>query len=125
MTLSIKTPSLHLGMLAASILLFTPPLMAQSQAEMNATAQAEFEKTDQQLNALYKKLLEQGDDADDKRLLEAQRAWLKYVELHMEATFPLEEGENPRHKYGSIYPLEYAMKMTELFKQRIKVLSQE
>lgn len=115
----------RITLILTSAILITQPLIAQSQAEMNATAQAEFEKTDRQLNALYKKLLEQGDDADDKRLREAQRAWLKYVELHMQATFPLEEGENPRHKYGSIYPLEYAMEMTELFKQRIKILSQE
>lgn len=95
---------------------------AQSQAEMNEKARQEFEKTDALLNKVYQEVLKRGDKDSNKALREAQRAWLKFVDLHMDYVFPLKEGENPREVYGSIYHLEYAMIKTDLFKQRIEQL---
>jgi hypothetical protein len=47
-----------------------------------------------------------------------ERAWLKYVELHLKMLFFVKEGENPREVYGSIYPLEFAEAKMELIKAR-------
>jgi uncharacterized protein YecT (DUF1311 family) len=99
---------------------------AQSQIEMNATAEADLEAAHAKLNSLYKKVL--STNADDKQfcsdLKEAQRAWLKYMEFHVKTLFPLKEGEDPRFKYGSIYPMELATEQTEMIEARCKELSE-
>jgi len=96
--------------------------LAQSQGEMNTAAFKELEQVDAQLNKIYKELLSKGDDESDKALREAQRAWLKFVDLHINYVFPVKKGENPRDLYGSVYPMEYNMLKTQLFKERIKQL---
>jgi len=92
---------------------------------MNAQSQENFEKLDAVLNKSYKDLLGRNDEDPSFAgvLKEAQRAWLKYVELHMTSVFPLAEGENPQEVYGSIYPLEYNNEKTKLYKQRIELLN--
>lgn len=99
---------------------------AQSQLEMNAAAEADLAAAHAKLNSLYKKVL--STNADDKQfcsdLKEAQRAWLKYMEFHVKTLFPLKEGEDPRFKYGSIYPMELATEQTEMIEARCKELSE-
>ena len=101
-------------------------IYAQSQIEMNATAEADLAAAHAKLNSLYKKVL--SNNADDKQfysdLKEAQRAWLKYMEFHVKTLFPLKEGEDPRFKYGSIYPMELATEQTEMIEARCKELSE-
>lgn len=115
-------------LLALLILLVVIPSHshAQSQAEMNATAAADLEKSDRQLNTLYQKLLTENEsDADYCRALrESQRAWLKFVDGHLAVVFPLKKGEDPRVVYGSIYPMDYAIARTELVAQRVAQLRQ-
>ena len=106
---------------------FTPAAVrAQSQAQMNADAAAELEAADEELNAIYGKLMKDNKDNGQfcSDLKEAQRAWLKFVEYHMKTAFPLEEGENPREVYGSIYPMEYANLKTQLTNERAEQLKQ-
>jgi uncharacterized protein YecT (DUF1311 family) len=97
---------------------------AQSQAEMNEEAGAELEKADARLNMIYRQIL--SENASDSQfcadLRGAQRAWIKFVELHMRTLFPLKEGENPRVVYGSMYPMSYASEKTRLVLQRIEQL---
>ena len=50
---------------------------------------------------------------------ETQRAWLKYVDLHLKYLFPLKDGENPRQIYGSAFSMDYALEKTDLFYTRI------
>jgi uncharacterized protein YecT (DUF1311 family) len=99
---------------------------AQSQLEMNAAAEADLAAAHAKLNSLYKKVL--STNADDKQfcsdLKEAQRAWLKYMEFHVKTLFPLKEGEDPRFKSGSIYPMELATEQTEMIEARCKELSE-
>lgn len=87
-------------------------------------AASEFAKADERLNEVYKRLLEVS--ADDpkfcKELREAQRAWLRFVELHMKTVFPLKKGENAREVYGSIHPMEVAEVKTVIYRQRIRQL---
>lgn len=99
-------------------------VFAQSQAEMNADAAAGLEKADRQLNAVYQKLLKSHEDSPAfcSALKEAQRAWLRFVEFHLKSAFPLEEGEDPRVVYGSIFPMEYALLKTQLTEERVAQL---
>ena len=99
---------------------------AQTQIEMNAAAEADLAAAHAKLNSLYKKVL--STNADNQQfcsdLKEAQRAWLKYMEFHVKTLFPLKEGEDPRFKYGSIYPMELATEQTEMIEARCKELSE-
>lgn len=99
---------------------------AQTQAEMNAEAQTDLKKADNRLNKLYTEILgrEDNEPAFTALLRDAQRGWLKYVELHLASKFPVAEGENPREVYGSSYPLEYAAEKTKLIEQRIEMLEE-
>jgi len=99
---------------------------AQTQLEMNASAEADLAAAHAKLNSLYKKVL--STNADNQQfcsdLKEAQRTWLKYMEFHVKTLFPLKEGQDPRSMYGSIYPLELATAQTEMIKARCKELSE-
>lgn len=95
------------------------PGHSQNQAELNRLAADSFQKADHRLNEVFAELVKQGDKQANQRLREAQRAWLKFVDLHMQYFMPLEEGENPYFKYGSSYPMEMALEKTQLFKARI------
>ena len=100
------------------------PATAQSQAEMNMEAGKRLEKADAELNKIYKQVLAQRtkEPGFTAVLKEAQRAWLKFLDHHMNVLFYVEEGENPREVYGSIYPLEFAEAKTALIEARIAQL---
>ena len=115
----------HLFLLFLTLTFSMTTAFSQSQAEMNLTAQAELEKVDAQLNKIYRKLISENDPESNKRLRETQRTWLKFVELHLQYVFPLEEGQNPQEVYGSIYHLEYATLKTRLFTERVQQLSDQ
>jgi uncharacterized protein YecT (DUF1311 family) len=116
---------LVLLLLAVTFVVAAPlPAFAQSQMEMNAQAGKKLEKTEAELNKVYKKVLQQRtNDAEFTTVLkEGQRAWLRFVELHLKMLFFVKEGENPREVYGSVYPLEFAEAKTKLFTARIAQL---
>jgi uncharacterized protein YecT (DUF1311 family) len=100
---------------ALSIFLLIPvvKIHAQTQAEMNAQARAEFVRADAELNKIYEALLKKLPDADSKeKLKQSRRAWLAFRDA--EAEF---EGRG-----GTMAPtLRYATK-TELTEQRTKQL---
>jgi uncharacterized protein YecT (DUF1311 family) len=97
---------------------------AQTQTEMNMSAAADLKKADARLNAVYKKVLAANEDNEQfcSDLREAQRAWIKFVEFHLKTVFPLQEGEDPRVVYGSIYPMDFAGAKTELIEARTEQL---
>ncbi len=103
---------------------FACGLHAQSQTEMNMTAQADLNKADAKLNQLYRRVLSQNTENEQlcANLKDAQRTWLKFVDFHMKTVFPLKDGEDPRVVYGSIYPLDFAVTKTALIDQRIEQL---
>ncbi len=92
--------------------------------ELNEQSGKRLEKAEAELNKVYKQVLAQraSDPAFSAVLKESQRAWLKHVELHMKVLFFVNEGENPREVYGSVYPTEYAEAKTKLLNARIKDL---
>ena len=94
---------------------------AQTQRELNGCALAMFKKTDQELNAVYQKILtEYADDQEFiAKLKTAQRAWLKFRDAEMDALFPCKDISLC---YGSIHPMCVNIWLEILTKDRIKQL---
>lgn len=88
---------------------------ASDQSTMNECADASFEKSDSQLNELYKQI--EGrlkNDADTKKLLVmAQRAWVSFRDA--ECSFSSSEVTG-----GSMYPMVVASCKDALTQSRIK-----
>jgi hypothetical protein len=83
-----------------------------------------FAEIDAVLNRSYQELLTRNKQQPgfSDLLKEAQRGWLKYVDLHMNSVFPLMNGENPTEVYGSNYTAEYEEEKSKLYLQRISLL---
>jgi len=83
-----------------------------------------FPKIDEELNQTYNKVLSEykSDTVFIKRLKEAQRAWIKFRDAHLESRFPTMLKSNQYNEYGSIYPYCACVIMTDLTKERIKQL---
>ncbi len=94
---------------------------AQTQLDLNYCASSDFKKADNELNALYKRIL--SEYSDDTKFIEklkaAQRAWLKFRDAEMEALFPHSEEGN---YYGSVYPMCNSTWLMVLTKERIAQL---
>ena len=79
----------------------------QSQPEMTAQSQADFDKADAQLNKLYKETLAGLDAVGKKKLIAAERAWLAYRDAEAEYEADSERG-------GSMAPMIYNQACLEL-----------
>ncbi len=92
----------------------------QTQSEMNETAYQIFEKTDKELNNVYKKILNKYKD--DKLFIskfkKAQLAWIKFRDADIESIYP----EEDKSFYGSVYPVCVNMAMAEITQERINEL---
>lgn len=94
--------------LVALMLAAAAPALAQTQAEMNQEACARADAADAELNVAYQSAMARWADVPlrTRSLRTAQRAWLVFRDAHLDALFPFESGdENPRVRYGSIYPM--------------------
>ena len=98
-------------------LAFTSALLAQSQFEMNETAEREAAKADKELNQVYRKVLGSLDAEGAKLLKESQRAWIAYRDA--EAKFAADEARG-----GSMAPMLYSGTLATLTKERVKRLKQ-
>ena len=65
-----------------------------------------FSKVDSTLNKVYNHVLAEykSDTLFIHRLKDAQRAWVKFRDAHLEARFPTRNKNKPNFEYGSIYP---------------------
>lgn len=88
---------------------------ADTQTEMNRCAYEEYERADAALNGVYRALMGRLDDQRRQRLIEAERAWLKYRDAHCRSETTQSEG-------GSIHPLLYDSCLTEVTAARTKEL---
>lgn len=82
---------------------------AQTQAEMNECAGRDANRTEAELNAVYKQLLAKaatGPKDAVAKIKAAERAWLAYRDAYMEAMFP---AADKQAEYGSMYPMNFAM----------------
>lgn len=108
-------------LLALGALILVSAARAQTQADMNQDACAQYKKTDQALNATYAKVLK--DYAKDPlfltKLKQAQRAWIAFRDAHLVARFPKADKQA---EYGSSYPTCRCAVLTGLTEQREKEL---
>ena len=95
-----------------------------TQIELNACARDDYERADAELNAAWKDLIAAlgNKSAAVKQVRAAQRAWIAFRDAEVAGHFPLEEGEDPRVMYGSMYPMSLHGLMTTLTKQRTEQL---
>ena len=89
---------------------------SQSQPEMNAASQADFDKADARLNVLYKQILAGLDKEGKKKLVASERAWLSYRDAEADYEADSERG-------GSMAPLIYNQACLEMTEARIKQLN--
>lgn len=94
---------------------------ARTQLDVNYCAADDFKHADDELNALYGRIL--SEYADDSQFIAkfraAQRAWLKFRDAEMEALFP--HGEEAGY-YGSVYPMCQSRWLKVLTEERIAQL---
>ncbi len=95
---------------------------AGNQTEMNICAEEEFEKADAELNKVYDALLqkEKKDALFTRKLRESQRAWIRFRDAELEATFACEG--SPFVCWGSMYPLSYNSYKAKMTKDRTERL---
>lgn len=107
----------------ALILVVTPwtEARAQTQDDLEDQTTSEFQSADKELNAIYRKILEEyaDDDAFLASLKEAQRCWIAFRDAQLKMKYPDRE---PGH-YGSVQPMCEMMYLTELTQDRIKALN--
>ena len=89
-----------------------------TQAQMNVCAFRDFKVTDQELNRVYKKLMDSLIPERQKKLREEQRAWLK------ERDPKCQKDANDVAEGGSMWPMIFNGCLEELTKIRIEQLRQ-
>lgn len=122
-----KIPSLMLA-----LILTAPAALAQqpdcrldgNQLEVNQCAADDIDKADAELNATYAQVQAAlaGRSTALLRLKAAQRLWIQLRDADLAALFPLEDGQDARTQYGSIYLFEYADARSEMTRQRTAYL---
>jgi len=103
---------------------FNGPSSRLSAQETTSNGARSFAEIDAVLNRAYRELHTRNEKHPgfSDLLKEAQRGWLKYVDLHMNSVFPLIDGENPKEVYGSNYTADYEAEKSKLYLQRISLL---
>jgi uncharacterized protein YecT (DUF1311 family) len=94
------------------LLCFCNNSFAQTQMEMNQTANTNYKKADAQLNKVYKQLMLILDKDEKPLLIQAEKDWVKFRDSHCKF-------EASQYEGGSIQPLIYSSCLEELTKKRI------
>jgi len=89
-----------------------------SQSMMNICADADRQAADAKLNAAYKDLVGRNDQASNKLLQTAQRAWIAFRDA--ECAYSTADSQG-----GSIHPMEVSQCLTELTNERFKRLTSD
>ena len=99
------------------ILLFVLNLVAfsQTQSEMNAYAEEHYKKVDSELNLVYQQLIKLQNGERKKSLIEIEKTWIKYRDMHCRFAAATYEG-------GSIYPVIYYTCLEEMTEKRFAEL---
>ena len=87
-----------------------------SQSMMNICADADYQAADAKLNAAYKDLVNRNDQASNKLLQTAQRAWIAFRDAECAYSTADTGG-------GSIHPMEVSRCLTKLTNERIEQLT--
>jgi uncharacterized protein YecT (DUF1311 family) len=98
--------------LALLLFYFCNNSFAQTQSEMNATANANYKKADTELNKVYKQLMAILDKNEKPLLIQAEKDWVKFRDSHCKF-------EASQYEGGSIRPLIYSNCLEALTQKRI------
>lgn len=98
-----------------AILVICPVAQAQTQTEMNVTADKQFKRADARLNSVYRRVRASLDTRSRAKLEKAEHAWVTYrdAEAGLEASL---------YRGGSMEPMVYANVQRNLTDARIKEL---
>jgi len=96
-------------------------LFGQTQVELNNLAKSEFDKTDNELNQVYQKLLQdyKSDSVFIKSMKEAQRQWIKFRDAQVKMKYPQYKDADE-----SVLPMCRNYYLKELTTNRIKEIRQ-
>ena len=94
------------------LLCFCNNSFAQTQVEMNETANTNYRKADAKLNKVYKQLMAMLDKNEKPLLIQAEKDWVKFRDSHCKF-------EASQYEGGSIQPLIYSTCLEDLTKKRI------
>ena len=120
-------PATLFAMILPALILAAAPAWAQKlkrgdpdcgsgvQSDLNACANASYRAADADLNRAYQRLIGPLSGAERTRLVEAQRAWLRYRDLECDSATMDSEG-------GSIRPMLVLGCMEHLTRQRTEEL---
>jgi uncharacterized protein YecT (DUF1311 family) len=95
--------------------------VAQTQSELNATADGELRAAEAEMDSVLTSLRKKGVGHPDAlaKLERAQVAWAAYRNAHVDALWP---SKTPQFSYGSVHPMCVSGVIKELTKQRIAEL---
>ena len=91
---------------------FSTVSFAQTQAEMNAKANAQYAKADKELNKVYNQLMSMLTKSDKTLLIQSEKDWVKFRDSHCKFVAGQYDG-------GSMQPLVRATCLEEVTRQRI------
>ena len=99
----------------------TAAARAQSQLEMNLSAERELKATEAQMNDILARLFKmaEGKPISIGKLKAAQSTWLAFREAHVNAYWP---SEDQQAMYGTVHPMCVMVEVTRLTKARIREL---
>jgi uncharacterized protein YecT (DUF1311 family) len=94
---------------------------AKTQYDMNACANDEAKRLDDELNRIYKLVLSKAadDPVATAKIKAAEKAWMVYRDAYIEAMYP---AEDKHAEYGSIYPMDAALLGAKITRQQIGAL---
>lgn len=94
-------------------------LVGPTQGDLNFQAKSEFDRADEKLNEYYNLIFElyAENPVFLEKLLTAQRLWIQFRNAHLESIFPeIVRGQNI---YGSVYPMCYYIKLSQITWERV------
>ncbi len=94
---------------------------AMTQSEMHACANQEAAQAEAELSATYREALSSARSRDGavQKVEAAERAWVAFRDAYMEAMYP---AKDKQAEYGSIFPMEYALRRVKLTRQHVGAL---
>ncbi|HEX8299462.1 MAG TPA: lysozyme inhibitor LprI family protein [Rubricoccaceae bacterium] len=96
---------------------------AQTQTELNREACADRDAADRALNTTYRRAMAEASEPHaQRRLRDAQRAWIVFRDAHTAALFPVPAGSSTRVQYGSIYPMRLCIAQASVTQARTEQL---
>lgn len=114
---------MHKTSVLALLLMLATTALAQTQMEQAGDACATYQRADATLNAIYHQVLVVRKDQPQfiAQFKEAQRAWLKFRDAHLESIFPAPDKPG---EYGSSFSMCRCVELAALTTQRVTQLQQ-